>query len=519
MNFISTSGKKSDNELEVFAWPCAEDGSYYVPENLRQISDSEIENMTQLDPAMRMATIFSFFIEDLDVREVSNRLSEYFESNPCFTLHSMNKYLNEEFIFEAWHNQSATLYDFVFFSYKILLEELMKKNGKQDEIAYLLFCPGNMALSALNILNSENLILFSRSKYVDISYKNLLNSYKSSNKLLHLKTACSLDEINDYQKSLYSRQTIKKIADKEAKFLAVLSSHSWGHILICTSLLIYIYTELYKYFKDNELSINSFDFAIVETSLDFSLASCYAKAMGIDIHKFLLINNQNRSASEFIRTGKYNACHKISNNFLPYIDNLMPANLERFIYELSYRDENMVKEMTLLLEKNKRFDFSRELLSPLKKYFSSKFIKDHDVQNRVTEIYDRFDQFMDPATAIMISSMEELRSSHDKKNIPIVYLSMMSPQLFPILSAKALGIKKSSDKTYIHYMEEIEKESSIEIPDIYKVNFDDKNFLPLIKKEEIEDRIISFLKGEDIVDSEIGNVDIQNNDKENLEDK
>lgn len=502
MKFISTSGKKIENEFVAFSAAIAEDGSFYIPENLQSISQEEFINLSTLDSAKRFTKIFSYFFEDIDLITIENELTKYFSEHPCFKLQKLNSYSNEQLLFEAWHNEVGNCYDFVFFAYKLLLEALKKKYKINNELIYVLFCPGQLSLPAINKFKDDKLILLSRTKYIEGIHKYLINQYDTKDNLLHIKSNLSIDDLNQFELDMFSSDTLRqKLADSK-KNLICLNGHSLGCILIYTAIYIFIYTELLKLFKENkneedklnEEEIN-FDFAYAENNLDFALASCYAKAMGVSLRKFYLINNQNRTSSELIKTAKFNACHRLTNNLLIYLDSLIPANLERFIFELSFRDQDVIEDMKRQMNKSKRFDLSPKILSTLKKYFVASFIKDSDLINNVREIYDNFDQFLDPQTATAVKACQDIRNRYDKNKHCMIYFSCLSAQSFPIFSLKCLSNKKSNDKSFIDCMNEIEKETAIPKVKFFEEKINDfrNNNLHVIIKENILRTIEEFI--------------------------
>ena len=112
MMYISTRGyDKKFSAAEAIKQGIAPDGGLFVPEEIPQLSKSEVMAMTEMTYPQIAATVISKFLTDFTYDELLDYCEqayaeEKFGEKPA-PLVQLNKYNPREYILELWHGPAA----------------------------------------------------------------------------------------------------------------------------------------------------------------------------------------------------------------------------------------------------------------------------------------------------------------------------------------------------------------------------------------------------------------------------
>ncbi|XP_077979158.1 threonine synthase-like 1 [Glandiceps talaboti] len=131
------------------------------------------------------------------------------------------------------------------------------------------------------------------------------------------------------------------------------------------------------------------------------LAAVYAKSMGIPIRRFICASNINNVLTEFLQTGVYNT-HKrnLRLTMSPAIDILKSSNLERFLYFITNGDTQLVSHYYDLLEKDKYFQVSPQILEMIQEDFVADYCSEKECSETLQTVFKQTGYLMDPHTAV-----------------------------------------------------------------------------------------------------------------------
>ena len=88
--------------------------------------------------------------------------------------------------------------------------------------------------------------------------------------------------------------------------------------------------------------------------------------MGIPFRRLICASNANNTLTEFINTGVYDIrARQIQKTQSPAIDILKASNLERFLYHMSDRNDQLVRKCFKELEENQCFEVSGQVSGDL----------------------------------------------------------------------------------------------------------------------------------------------------------
>ena len=171
------------------------------------------------------------------------------------------------------------------------------------------------------------------------------------------------------------------------------------------------------------------------------LAAYYAKTMGIPIDRLICASNQNNVLTDFINTGTYDRNRSFYNTLSPSMDILISSNLERMLFELSGRDDKLVREYMSQLGEYGSYRVDSSIRTKLKKEFSAGYCDDRQTKDMIARMWNERNYLIDPHTAVAFHVLEEYRAESGD-DTPTVVVSTASPFKFCSSVLSALGVKE-----------------------------------------------------------------------------
>ena len=128
------------------------------------------------------------------------------------------------------------------------------------------------------------------------------------------------------------------LAERNMEFSSA-NSINFGRLVPQVVYYVSSYCELVK--SGRIAKGDTFNVAVPTGNFGNILAAYYAKQMGIPIGKLICASNKNNVLTDFLKTGRYNKNREFYTTSSPSMDILISSNLERLLFELYDRDENI----------------------------------------------------------------------------------------------------------------------------------------------------------------------------------
>ena len=151
--------------------------------------------------------------------------------------------------------------------------------------------------------------------------------------------------------------------------------------------------------------------------------------MGIPINRLICASNQNNVLTDFINTGTYDRNRAFYNTLSPSMDILISSNLERMLFELSGRDDRLVREYMSQLAEYGSYRVDSSIRTKLKKEFSAGYCDDRQTKDMIARMWTERNYLIDPHTAVAFHVLEEYREETGD-DTPTVVVSTASPFKF-----------------------------------------------------------------------------------------
>jgi threonine synthase len=164
-----------------------------------------------------------------------------------------------------------------------------------------------------------------------------------------------------------------------------------------------------------------------------------ARVMGPPMAWLILATNENNVLDEFFRTGSYRvrAPQQVVQTSSPSMDISNASNFERFIYDVTGRDAELMKRLWRQLDRDGAFDLSGTLLfNRMPRFgFVSGSSTRHDRLETIRRVYRDFGQIIDTHTADGV----KVGLEHREEGVPLICLETAQPAKFAETIREALG--------------------------------------------------------------------------------
>ncbi len=423
MQAIST--RNSSHKLsmgEAIVMSNCDDGGLYVPSSFPRLDKALTDELTELSFVGRVAKVLSLYIDELPYSRllaiVKDALKE-FDDEPCPII----KVENALYMQELWHGPSCSAADITLAVLSGVVEALSDKrafaaasDGIGEGRAVVQAFKGNKNVDAVVLFRADD----PRSR-LWISSEGAVNAVGINGDGEQVKAAL---------RSLF--------VDMRTRGRAVLgvSNANICRILCETAILISAYCDLRS---DGEIGDDSINFAFSGADMSMAVAALYAKKMGLPIAKVIVAFNANKGMADFLQTGIFDARRALYATSSPELDILVPANLERLLFEFCNRDSGVVAQLCACLIRDGKLEAE---LNDDASLFESGWADDDDVKDALFNFFDIDDCIMDPHTAVAAGVYNEYTCETGDET-PTVIVSSSGPYKYPIQTMEALGTKES----------------------------------------------------------------------------
>src|SRR3989338_7185363 len=233
-------------------------------------------------------------------------------------------------------------------------------------------------------------------------------------------------------------QDIVKKLNEDAEFkkrlnIGAVNSINWARIAAQT---IYYFDGYFRATKSNSENVS---FSVPTGNFGNILAGFIARKMGLPMRRLILATNENNVLEEFFRTGVYRPRKgsEVTETSSPSMDISKASNFERYIFELSGRKPERIKELWDNLSEKGFFDISG---SPdFSKIGETGIVADSSSHKdriaTIKHVYEKYSVLIDPHTADGVKAA----LSYREDGVPLLCMETALPAKFAETIREAIG--------------------------------------------------------------------------------
>ncbi len=487
MKLISTRAINDQKEFtfsEAILNPSAKDGGLFVPKNLPKFQKDFFIKNKDLSYKELALEILNLFKIDIDQDVLKKALNLYDKFDNKLDPIPLVKIEDNLFVNELYHGPTRAFKDIALQPFGYILSHLAKKIDKKFLI--LAATSGDTGPATLNTFaNKENIqvvCLYPDGGTSDVQRLQMVTQSAKNLKVLGVKG--DFDDTQNALKTLLNSKDFKNKLQKRDIYLSAANSVNFGRIIFQIIYHVKGYCELLK--KDEIKADEKIYIVVPSGNFGNALGAYYAKKMGLNVEKILIVSNKNNVLSEFINDGVYDIRkRKLIKTISPAMDILKSSNIERVLFDKF--GAARVKELMDSLNKDHFFKLTDKELKSLQKDFAATYTDDISCKNYIKR-FAKNGYILDPHSATCINAYDNLR----EKELKTIICSTAQWSKF---AKSMLNAINEDDKNYDdkEALDEIAKKFNIKVTPLIMDLFNKKIIHnKVIDKDQIEKEILEF---------------------------
>ena len=495
MNYLSTRNKDLHmSASQAIAKGLAPDGGLLTPAVLPRLPASAVETMKEMSYQQRMVYIMNSFLEGFAASELTAYAAEAYGGGKFSSedIAPVVKLDDSTYCLELWHGPTCAFKDMALQVLPHLLTASLEKNDEKKTVCILVATSGGTGKAALggfrNVDKTRILVFYPKDGVSEIQELQMVT--QEGGNVGVCAVVGNFDDAQSGVKTLFADEALAAELAERGYFLSSANSINWGRIL---PQIVYYASAYCDLLKAGAISKGQTVNVCVPTgNFGNILAAYYAKAMGIPINRLICASNQNNVLTDFINTGTYDRNRAFYNTLSPSMDILISSNLERMLFELSGRDDRLVREYMSQLAEYGSYRVDSSIRTKLKKEFSAGYCDDQETKAMIARMWNERSYLIDPHTAVAFHVLEEYREDTGD-DTPTVVVSTASPFKFCNSVLDALGVKQH--KAGLEILDQLTEVTGVPTPmPLARLKKRRRRFDGAVDKTAMQGSVLNFLK-------------------------
>lgn len=459
--YKSTRSKKAKiNASEAIIKGLADDGGLYVPMEF-PVLDRPIEKLMNMNYKELAFYIMKMYLTDFEEDELNECIDKAYDKKFDTPLIApVVEKVGANFL-ELYHGPTLAFKDMALSILPHLLKTASRKIGLDKEIVILTATSGDTGKAALegfaNVEGIKIIVFFPEDGVSEIQKRQMITQEGSNTFVIGIKG--NFDDAQTGVKKIFGDTEFNYEINQRGYIFSSANSINVGRLIPQIVYYFYAYLNL---LKEGKIQKNEKINIVVPTgNFGNILAAYYGKKMGLPVNKLICASNENNVLYDFINTGVYDRKREFKKTISPSMDILVSSNLERFLYELSGQDEELIKDMMKKLSEDGRYEITDKMKKGLSDFYGG-YTNDAKTYETIKEVYEDSGYLIDPHTAVAYAVYKKYKEDTGD-NTKTVIASTASPFKFTRSVMKAISDDFGSMGDF-ELVKEMSKLTELEVP-------------------------------------------------------
>ncbi len=418
MKYISTRGNAPElNFEEVLLAGLAEDGGLYVPKDVPQFTQAEIESWRDLPYSELAHKIILPFVEGCvesdDLKKILDEVYASFDHKAVAPLQQLD---HNEYVLELFHGPTLAFKDFALQTLGRLLDYVLER--RHEKVVIMGATSGDTGSAAIEgtkaCRNVDIFILHPHGKVSEVQRRQM-TTVKGDN-IYNIAIKGNFDQAQDMIKASFADQSFLK---GERKLVAV-NSINWARIM--SQIVYYFYSSL-----NLGGPLRPMAYSVPTGNFGDIFAGYMAKKMGLPIEQLIIATNSNDVLHRLMSKNKYEV-HELLHTITPSMDIAVSSNFERLLFDLYDRDGKAMTElMGRMNAKKDVVKLDEAKLAKARELFDSYACDEDATVKTMQDVFSETGYLLDPHTAVGVKAARSVRRN---QNIPMITLGTAHPVKF-----------------------------------------------------------------------------------------
>ncbi len=425
------------------------EGGLFVPESIPVLSPDEIKAVGEMKYADRAAYVFSKYLTDFTDAEIRYCTDNAYSTKNFETesIAEIAHLFDGTYMLELWHGPTCAFKDMALQILPYFLTTSAKKINLDKKIVILVATSGDTgkaALEGFKDVEGTSILVFYPEDGVSPMQKRQMKTQEGEN-----VGVCAIkgnfDDCQNGVKAIFTDEDVKNQLENAGLMFSSANSINWGRLVPQVVYYISSYAELVK---DGEIELGEKINIVVPTgNFGNILAAYYAKHMGIPVNKLICASNVNNVLTDFINTGIYDRNRQFYATVSPSMDILISSNLERLLYLMTDRNDEVIREWFGKLSSEGRYEVTDDVKAKLADEFWAGCCNDDETKETINAVYGKYSYTCDTHTAVAVKVYEDYKKATGDTTKTVI-ASTASPYKFSAAVLEALEGAESDIDEY-----------------------------------------------------------------------
>ena len=442
----------------------AEDKGLYVPENLPKLPFKPEEMVGRSYREIALEVLLTFF-DDFSREDMEHCVnSAYDEKFTASDICEINQAGGAHFL-ELYHGKTAAFKDMALSILPYLLTTSLKMEDITDRVLILTATSGDTGKAALEgfagVPGTGIMVFYPDGGVSQLQRAQMVTQAGDNVKVYAVKG--NFDDCQTNVKKIFNDEAIRAQLKEKNVIFSSANSINVGRLVPQVAYYVYSYVKLIE--RGVIKAGDPINVAVPTGNFGNILAAYFADQMGIPINRFICASNENKVLTDFLRTGLYDIRpevrgFKLTNS--PSMDILVSSNLERLLYLMSGRDQELVNDWMTSLETLKFYTVmdSEPLMEGLKRFYAG-YATEEETLTKIGETWKNEHYLMDTHTAVCKKVYDDY-VSETGDTTPTVICSTASAYKFPQAVGEAIGCPET--ESGFDALEKLNKKTGVSVP-------------------------------------------------------
>ena len=491
MKLVSTrSSNIQVSSAEAIVSGLSAGGGLFAPSALPEFSLADISALSEKSYSQLTAAVAAPFLSDFTEEELNSLCALAYKNFPSKVapLVSLD---DKTHVLELFHGPTLAFKDFALQLLPYLLSASLKKLGINKTAVILAATSGDTGSAALegfsSVPGTKVCVFYPESGVSAIQRLQMTTQAGENTKVIGIKG--NFDDAQSAVKKIFTEiKENENLSNSDYLFTSA-NSINWGRIVPQIAYYFSAYTSL---IGSGKIKLgDSVNVAVPTGNFGNILAAYYAKKSGLPMNKLICASNANNVLTDFINTGIYNKNREFYATISPSMDILISSNLERFLFELTDKNANAVKEFMSSLADTGCYEIDGSAKCLMSKLFHAGFANDSETEYTINKIWKEHGYLCDTHTAVGLKVYEDYVSK-TQDNTPTLIASTASPFKFADNVLKALGETAYGDD--FEKLSKLSKVSIMNVPTILaSLEKKEENHKIICEPEQMKTHVFDWL--------------------------
>lgn len=415
-------------------------GGLFVPEEIPSLPEVKAGETYQ-ETAVK---VLSAFLSDFSQEEVASCVNNAYtrESFDAPGVIELAQIGSGKFIMELWHGPTAAFKDVALQIMPQFMKYAKVKSGNDSHTVILVATSGDTGKAALEgFRDTEGIsivVFYPHGGVSEIQRLQMATTEGANTHVVAVKG--NFDDCQSGVKELFGDEQFRTAAAEQNVVFSSANSINWGRL--CPQIVYYVKSYFDLVEKGKITSGEKVDFCVPTGNFGNILAGYYAKEMGLPVRRLVCASNRNRVLTDFFRTGIYDRNRSFHRTMSPSMDILISSNLERFLFEITGHDAELVSRWYAELSGTGKFSVGNAVREKMASLVEADWVSEDEVLNTIGTTFKECGYVLDTHTAVAVAAANRLSTD----GTPVVIASTASPYKFSGDVLAGLGGEKPQDE-------------------------------------------------------------------------